>query len=107
VPLILTAQCKGEDIHAIRKQIKKLCYLLELITPSNKHQELYKLKQIQHLAGAINDCDVTIEYLNDCSNRVPGSAELARMERTQRHRQYVRLIEELKVTTWPMASIET
>ena len=78
-----SSRCK---IHELRKTAKKLFYLFELNSGSVDSIKMAKLKQLQKITGEICDCDITIEFLNECdvtSNALP---ELMDKEVARRNR---------------------
>jgi CHAD domain-containing protein len=86
IPIIISSSEKMEELHQVRKDTKKLRYLLELIL-NNRHKidgnidknneidknnygndqniwnQIEKLKKIQDMLGNIHDYDITIAYL--------------------------------------------
>ena len=86
IPIIISSSEKIEELHQVRKDTKKLRYLLELIL-NNRHKidgnigknneidknnygndqniwnQIEKLKKIQDMLGNIHDYDITIAYL--------------------------------------------
>jgi CHAD domain-containing protein len=71
LPVVLTNANKVKELHEMRKDCKKLRYLLELVQPQNNNsidnKEIYKmiteLEDIQDMLGSIHDIDITIAYL--------------------------------------------
>ena len=78
LPVVLSDDRKIVELHEVRKDAKKLRYLLELLLkrdeqdPKNRidsdnnngHNILSHLERIQKLLGDIHDYDITIDYLN-------------------------------------------
>jgi CHAD domain-containing protein len=86
IPIVLSGNDKIEELHEVRKDTKKLRYLLELVL-NNSHKsdqstiqnskitktsysdnqniliQIEKLKKIQDMLGNIHDYDITIAYL--------------------------------------------
>jgi CHAD domain-containing protein len=58
---VLTDESKIEELHALRKEAKKLRYLLELA--DTKAPELDVLTRWQDILGTIHDFDVTMAYV--------------------------------------------
>lgn len=69
---------KKKELHELRKDLKKLRYVLEILPPA--HREKYgkkltnivggkgaeaRLKELQSLLGLIHDCDITIEHMRN------------------------------------------
>jgi CHAD domain-containing protein len=65
-PVVLANSDKIRELHEMRKDCKKLRYLLEILLP-NQDNEIAKtiteLEEVQDMLGAIHDDDVTISYL--------------------------------------------
>jgi CHAD domain-containing protein len=69
LPLVLADAGKVTELHEMRKDCKKLRYLLELVPNNNSsNKNLSKLEEelqnMQDLLGAIHDCDAAVAYLN-------------------------------------------
>ncbi|MGA7042733.1 MAG: CHAD domain-containing protein, partial [Nitrososphaeraceae archaeon] len=64
-PVVLTNVSKTEQLHEMRKDCKKLRYLLELLTDQNKEtgRTISELEEMQDILGSIHDDDITITYL--------------------------------------------
>jgi CHAD domain-containing protein len=71
LPVVLTNASKIKELHEIRKDCKKLRYLLELVPHQNSntidskeiHKVITELEDIQDILGSIHDSDITIAYL--------------------------------------------
>lgn len=64
-PVVISNSSKLEELHGLRKDCKKLRYILELLPEENKDSlQMRKiLQKIQDILGSIHDCDFTIAYL--------------------------------------------
>jgi CHAD domain-containing protein len=64
-PVVLTNVNKIGQLHQMRKDCKKLRYLLELLSDQNKEtgRTINELEEVQDMLGAIHDDDITIAYL--------------------------------------------
>ncbi|HEY7111058.1 MAG TPA: CHAD domain-containing protein [Nitrososphaeraceae archaeon] len=64
-PVVITNSSKLEELHGLRKDCKKLRYILELQPEENKESlQMRKiLQKIQDILGSIHDFDFTIVYL--------------------------------------------
>jgi CHAD domain-containing protein len=67
LPLVTTDANKVAELHELRKDFKKLRYLLELVSHDNSSDNIIskmeeELQKMQDLLGAIHDCDVTVAY---------------------------------------------
>lgn len=69
-PIVLTNSKKVEELHEMRKDCKKLRYLLELLPDQNKEIQrmITELEEIQDMLGSIHDEDITIAYLKRIRN---------------------------------------
>jgi len=71
LPVVLTNANKVKELHELRKDCKKLRYLLELVPPQNNnsidnkeiHKMITELEDIQDMLGSIHDIDITIAFL--------------------------------------------
>jgi CHAD domain-containing protein len=68
LPLVTTDANKVAELHELRKDCKKLRYLLELVSHDNSSDNIIskmeeELQKVQDLLGAIHDCDATAAYL--------------------------------------------
>ena len=65
-PVVVTNSKKEKELHELRKDSKKLRYLLEIL-PSKNNRNLSNisdhLEEVQNILGAIRDIDITIEYI--------------------------------------------
>jgi CHAD domain-containing protein len=69
-PIVLTNSKKIAELHEMRKDCKKLRYLLELLPDENKEMQktITELEDIQDMLGSIHDDDITIAYLESTRN---------------------------------------
>ncbi|MGI0019246.1 MAG: CHAD domain-containing protein [Nitrososphaera sp.] len=77
LPAALADREEKEELHELRKDLKKLRYVLEILPAgSRKDYEIKlaglikargpvtaRLKELQDLTGSIHDCDIAIDYL--------------------------------------------
>lgn len=67
--IVITDSLKIEELHELRKDCKKLRYLLELMGKDNNNNNAIRmiktLQNIQDILGSIRDSDVTIDYLKN------------------------------------------
>ena len=64
LPIVTLDPLKIEELHELRKNSKKLRYLLELLPKEDK--SISKLINIQDKLGLIHDFDITIAFLERC-----------------------------------------
>ena len=74
LPLVMTDADKVNELHEMRKDCKKLRYLLELVphgksTGKNVSKLEEELETMQDLLGAIHDCDAAVAYLKRQTKR--------------------------------------
>ena len=71
LPVVLTNANKLKELHEMRKDSKKLRYLLELASHQNNeiHTIITELEDIQDTLGTIHDCDTMIAYLKRIRHR--------------------------------------
>ena len=69
-PIVLTNSKKIGELHEMRKNCKKLRYLLELLPDQDKEiqKTITELEDIQDILGSIHDDDITIAYLKSIRN---------------------------------------
>jgi CHAD domain-containing protein len=69
VPIVIAHPEKLKELHALRKDCKKLRYLLELLPVNNSSRKgdvsqlVQELEKMQDILGEIHDCDAVISYL--------------------------------------------
>ena len=64
-PVVLTNASKIGQLHQMRKDCKKLRYLLELLADQNKEtgRMISELEEVQDMLGAIHDDDIMTAYI--------------------------------------------
>jgi CHAD domain-containing protein len=69
-PVVLANSKNIEELHQMRKDCKKLRYLLELLPDLNREiqRTITYLEEIQDMLGSIHDDDITIAYLRGIRN---------------------------------------
>ena len=88
LPEVTGSESKIKELHTLRKEVKKLRYVMELA--EGTASELRNLTEWQEALGAAHDIDVAIEYLRASGWKVPESA-LADLGR-KRHSMYIRFL---------------
>jgi len=85
---VLNDESKAVELHSLRKEVKKLRYLLELAdkTPAR----LPSLSRWQESLGAIHDLDVAIAYLKRVAAG-PGRGAILELQR-ERHSNYLAFV---------------
>ncbi|MDF0681631.1 MAG: CHAD domain-containing protein [Candidatus Nitrosocosmicus sp.] len=88
IPIVIGDDRKITELHELRKDSKKLRYLIELVInkdgndtskrninddtdvliDNNNHKILEHLEKIQGMLGDIHDCDIALDYLRQHQN---------------------------------------
>ena len=99
LPVVLTNANKIKELHEMRKDCKKLRYLLELVPPQNNnstdtneiHKMIIELEDIQDMLGSIHDSDITIAYLKTVRrpNEVTHILQDEISERNQKYEDFI------------------
>ena len=100
IPLIRDDEENVEELHSMRKQAKKLFYLLELENDPGVCPEMKKLKKLQTMAGDIHDSDIIISFLNNNDDLRDCAETLIRSEQLERHTCYEKLLAMLDKDLW-------
>jgi len=94
-PLVISDESKIVELHEVRKDTKKLRYLIELVLPKDdngsdnstvknksdashkdiSYEVLQHLEKIQKMLGDIHDYDIVIEYLNQNTSKEPSISD--------------------------------
>jgi CHAD domain-containing protein len=99
LPAVLSDSGKVEELHRLRKDCKKLRYVIEAL-PSGIAKKYEKkasdaigkrggsisLEKLQDMLGEIRDSDITLQYLETSKSKIAG--ELASIEATVRQQLY-------------------
>ena len=96
LPIVVTDANKLKELHEMRKDCKKLRYLLELLpidSSSNKGNVsllLQQLEKMQDILGEIHDCDAVISYLKRQakSNQLHGITDKIIEERNKKYQEF-------------------
>ena len=92
LPIVIHDETKIEELHSLRKIVKKLRYTLE-IEQENSHEGIItKLKRLQDILGNIRDCDIFIWYLNKNETAYQKLANITKSEKEKRKRIYEKLV---------------
>jgi CHAD domain-containing protein len=92
LPKVIIDETNVNELHTLRKEVKKLRYLLELDEESP--QELLTLTKWQDSLGAIHDLDVAMAYLED-RGIGPGSTVVHEIKR-ERHLAYMKFVKDYR-----------
>jgi CHAD domain-containing protein len=98
LPVVLSDSNKVEELHRLRKDFRKMRYVIEMVLAGDRGRYVKKaaratgrdiaLKELQALLGLIHDSDITIEYLRSRGNRQLLNREVA--NRMQLYKKFVR-----------------
>lgn|SRR5574341_41161 len=98
LPVVLIDSKKIEELHGLRKDYKKLRYLLELLSRRGKKiaKQINYLQSLQDILGSIRDSDIAIDYLRNVRSSIRVDDILAGMiaERNQKYDEFVQFFEE-------------
>lgn len=90
---VISDEGKVEELHTLRKEVKKLRYLLELAEKIPPESAV--LTKWQESLGAIHDLDVAMGYLQESRLEFPREMTLRELRRS-RHSSYVKFVMECK-----------
>lgn len=105
--IVIQDKNKIKKLHELRKDCKKLRYLLELISDQDKDIEktVKQLDDIQDILGEIHDCDATIMFLRQQKKQYPGVKNFINNESTIRNNKYEQFVNQYKNYTQPNISL--
>jgi CHAD domain-containing protein len=104
LPVVVMDSSKKEELHELRKDMKKLRYVLEILPASYRKRHgtaatqiigggnkgaLARLKELQAILGSIRDCDITLDYLQE----VKGAQIILQKEKVERDLLYKKFTE--------------
>lgn len=92
VPVVISDEKKVAELHQLRKDCKKLRYLLELTSNSESSTFITRLKEMQDLLGSIHDCDITINFLQKTIPKVNDAKEFLKKESEARTSLYTKFV---------------
>jgi CHAD domain-containing protein len=86
LPVVAGDSSEKEKLHELRKDMKKLRYVLEIFPASRrkKHGRAAAGGELQGTLGLIRDCDITLEYLQG----VKGAEAILQKEKGERDALY-------------------
>ena len=99
VPIVIEDELKVEELHSMRKTIKKIRYILEL-KEEEHNQESFKdiilqMKQLQKILGEIHDIDIFVSYLLRKETIARDLPEIIKSEKSKRNTKYKVLVSAL------------
>lgn len=81
-----------DELHSMRKLVKKIRYVLEMHPAKTYDGLLANLKSLQTLLGSIHDCDVFIRYLGKNKKQYPDMSKIVESEKVKRSTAYKQLV---------------
>ena len=96
--IVIQDKNKIKKLHELRKDCKKIRYLLELISDQDKNIEktVKQLDDIQDILGEIHDCDATITFLQQQKKQSPAVKNFINNESTVRNNKYDQFVNQYK-----------
>lgn len=92
LPKVLKDESKITELHALRKDVKKLRYLMELA--DKRPSEVSVMTRWQESLGAIHDLDVAVAYLE--GKGIERGSRAVRDIRRLRHSNYLKFVREYR-----------
>jgi CHAD domain-containing protein len=105
--IVIQDKNKIKKLHELRKDCKKLRYLLELISNQDKdiEKKVKQLDDIQDILGEIHDCDATIMFLRQQKKQYPAVQDFINNESTVRNNKYDQFVNQYKHYSQPNTSL--
>lgn len=96
--IALMDEKKVEELHMLRKELKKLRYSLELYAKKEELDLLKNLKNIQDILGEIHDSDIIIDYLESLKqhSKLSHIINSEIVERSKKYQMFVSTFKETK-----------
>jgi CHAD domain-containing protein len=88
---IIQDETKITELHSMRRTVKKLRYLLELLPEDSILLLLENLKQLQVLLGDIHDNDMTIAFFQKKTKKFRSLESIIPLEKESRHANFKKL----------------
>ncbi|MGD1836453.1 MAG: CHAD domain-containing protein [Nitrososphaeraceae archaeon] len=103
MPLVITDDKRIKELHEVRKDCKKLRYILELkLNDNEKNEELSELinnlENIQDSLGKIHDCDATISFFKKLKPQTKVHEQIIYNETQNRITLYERFVHKYNTT---------
>lgn len=97
IPIATSNEERIAELHELRKDCKKLRYMLELAPNTESSNFITKLKEMQDLLGSIHDCDITTDFLKKMPPKYGIMKELLKKESELRSQLYEKFVETQKL----------
>ncbi len=93
IPLVISSEEKVLELHKLRKDCKKLRYLMELTPTPESSSFIIRLRQMQDMLGLIHDVDITMDFLKKILLKYKKAGELLSVESQNRVLLYNKFVE--------------
>ncbi len=93
--IVLSDEKKIDELHALRKDFKKLRYSLELASNKKTTKILENLKNIQDMLGEIHDSDIFIDYFKN-TKQDSRYSNIIKDEIRERSKKYTKFVSAMK-----------
>jgi CHAD domain-containing protein len=97
IPIVINNNKKIKQLHELRKDCKKLRYLLELTNHEDSSNLINKIKEMQDILGSIRDCDITIDFLAKQSKKHNLPESIIQLELEKRDQLYKKFVQMQKL----------
>lgn len=100
IPIVINDDKKIEELHKLRKDFKKLRYIIELTLKDKKiPSRIENLKKIQDTLGEIHDSDIMLDYLRNqkLTNEITDIIKQVSIERNLKYKLFVKTFSEERV----------
>jgi CHAD domain-containing protein len=93
MPVVISSEENIDELHKLRKDCKKLRYLLELTSDAESSNFVARLKQMQDLLGEIHDSDITIDFLKKLPSNFDNAKDLLKIVSNTRSQLYKKFVD--------------
>jgi CHAD domain-containing protein len=93
IPIVSKNVKKIKQLHELRKDCKKLRYLLELTNHDESAVFISKIREMQDVLGFIRDCDITIDFLKKQEKKYDSVRIIIKSELEKRNQLYEKFVQ--------------
>lgn len=93
IPIVVKSDKKVKQLHELRKDCKKLRYLLEMTNHDESSNFMSKLREMQDLLGLIRDSDITIDFLRGFAKKYKSLELIIKDESEKRDQMYKKFVQ--------------
>jgi len=97
IPIVVGDVKKIEQLHELRKDCKKLRYLLEMTDHQEPTNFINKLKEMQDILGSIRDCDIALDFLKKLIKKHTALDVIVKAELEKRNQLYNKFVQMQKI----------